>query len=236
MSRDATRQYSLKSRGSMFDMLHGRACAMAERGDQDGCNDICRLLLEHNDLDNDYKARCHLFLGQGQDDYLWHAQQAVSLYENLIMNPRGTMGTKATPSNAVRDQIALLIQARTNLHHAEEDYEVVRANYERQAQDFRNYYQRNPTEDELRNAQLERHDRESDAYRIARDPPRQLTVRNPSDEMLVDDDYRFPSSPPPSSPSNYRKGVKQFSTGQVRPDTPMPSSPPEVVMTTVHDQ
>lgn len=57
MSRDATRQYSLKSRGSMFDMLHGRACAMAERGDQDGCNDICRLLLEHNDLDNDYKVQ-----------------------------------------------------------------------------------------------------------------------------------------------------------------------------------
>lgn len=107
-----------------------------------------------------------MVLGQSKDNYLWHAEQAVETLENLyVVRPGSSYSGKQPPNEEqLQVQARLLSAAKDLLAVAQEDYAKNRTDFEHQFQEFREYYGREPTKEELVKADWDAHCQEAQTY------------------------------------------------------------------------
>ncbi|THX13825.1 hypothetical protein D6D13_03419 [Aureobasidium pullulans] len=113
---------------------------------------IFSLLLDYADLSDYHRADCHRILSLGEDNFLWHAERAVDLYENLFVVRPGSSYTGEFPptEKAIRAQNILLGLAKESLESARKDTAEIKADYEAQHRAFLTNHGRKPTDEEIR--------------------------------------------------------------------------------------
>ncbi|THY64597.1 hypothetical protein D6C97_02640 [Aureobasidium pullulans] len=154
--------YELSARGRIFDGLFERANDHFDRDEFDESERLCHLLLDYPDLGDYHKAGCHRILSLGEDNFLWHAQQAVELYENLFtVRPGGSYSGKVPPTQAELDaQQTLLNLAKKCLAQASKDHNDLQVDYKFQHHALWQKHWRKPTREELIVAHHLRHNKQ----------------------------------------------------------------------------
>ncbi|THZ00145.1 hypothetical protein D6C93_03762 [Aureobasidium pullulans] len=107
-------------------------------------------------------CRCHRILSLGEDNFLWHAQQAVELYENLFtVRPVCSYSGKIPPTQAELDaQKTLLNLAKKCLAQASKDHNDLQVDYKFQHHALLQKHWRKPTREELVVAHHLRHNKQ----------------------------------------------------------------------------
>ncbi|THY58151.1 hypothetical protein D6C97_04518 [Aureobasidium pullulans] len=148
----STENVEMDNRSRIFCDLFMKANDYFDNNEFEESRRIFSLLLDYADLSDYHRAGCHRILSLGEDNFLWHAERAVDLYENLFVVRPGSSYTGEFPptEKAIRAQNILLGLAKESLESARKDTAEIKADYEAQHRAFLTNHGRKPTDEELR--------------------------------------------------------------------------------------
>jgi len=115
------------------------------------CFEICLHILWYAETCDLHKALCHFMLAHGEEHFLYHAREAVDLFENMFVVRPGSSWQEgmAAPSEKVqRRNNEYLELARAALRRAEIDTEIIEKDYQEQKRKFFAYHGRYATNTE----------------------------------------------------------------------------------------
>ncbi|THW45786.1 hypothetical protein D6D22_03363 [Aureobasidium pullulans] len=147
----STENVEMDNRSRIFCDLFMKANDYFDNNEFEESRRIFSLLLDYADLSDYHRAGCHRILSLGEDNFLWHAERAVDLYENLFVVRPGSSYTGEFPptEKAIRAQNILLGLAKESLESARKDTAEIKADYEAQHRAFLTNHGRKPTDEEL---------------------------------------------------------------------------------------
>ncbi|OBW68372.1 MAG: Uncharacterized protein AUREO_015490 [Aureobasidium pullulans] len=147
----STENVEMDNRSRIFCDLFMKANDYFDNNEFEESYRIFSLLLDYADLSDYHRAGCHRILSLGEDNFLWHAERAVDLYENLFVVRPGSSYTGEFPptEKAIRAQNILLGLAKESLESARKDTAEIKADYEAQHRAFLTNHGRKPTDEEL---------------------------------------------------------------------------------------
>ncbi|THZ02347.1 hypothetical protein D6C92_00625 [Aureobasidium pullulans] len=147
----STENVEMDNRSRIFCDLFMKANDHFDNNEFEESYRIFSLLLDYADLSDYHRAGCHRILSLGEDNFLWHAERAVDLYENLFVVRPGSSYTGEFPptEKAIRAQNILLGLAKESLESARKDTAEIKADYEAQHRAFLTNHGRKPTDEEL---------------------------------------------------------------------------------------
>ncbi|THW73641.1 hypothetical protein D6D19_05486 [Aureobasidium pullulans] len=149
-----TENVEMDNRSRIFCDLFMKANDYFDNNEFEESRRIFSLLLDYADLSDYHRAGCHRILSLGEDNFLWHAERAVDLYENLFVVRPGSSYTGEFPptDKAIRAQNILLGLAKESLESARKDTAEIKADYEAQHRAFLANHGRKPTDEELQSS------------------------------------------------------------------------------------
>ncbi|KEQ92821.1 hypothetical protein AUEXF2481DRAFT_7187 [Aureobasidium subglaciale EXF-2481] len=121
--------YETSAREHVFRSLFKRASDSFDSEDFEESERLCRLLLNYADLSIYHQAGCHRILSLGDENFLWHAEQAVNLYEQLFYPDGEALADHLLSDVQVRKRNDILQHAYSNLAQAEQDHFEIRCDY-----------------------------------------------------------------------------------------------------------
>ncbi|THZ96130.1 hypothetical protein D6C82_07253 [Aureobasidium pullulans] len=150
----STENVEMDNRSRIFCDLFMKANDYFDNNEFEESYRIFSLLLDYADLSDYHRAGCHRILSLGEDNFLWHAERAVDLYENLFVVRPGSSYTGEFPptEKAIRAQNILLGLAKESLESARKDTAEIKADYEAQHRAFLTNHGRKPTDEELQSS------------------------------------------------------------------------------------
>ncbi|KAG9661896.1 hypothetical protein KCU95_g6266, partial [Aureobasidium melanogenum] len=149
--------YETSAREYVFRSLFKRASDSFDTEDYEESERLCRLLLTYTDLSTFHKAGCHRMLSLGDKDFLWHAEQALNLYQQLFYPDGESTGDHLLSDSQLEARNNILEDARRNLCQAEKDHVEIECDYAERIERFRAIYGCEPTAKDVSRACLYRH-------------------------------------------------------------------------------
>lgn len=215
--------------GDVFSGLYRHTWDLHERGELEESFDLARRLLTYAKLGDFHRAGLHFILGGSSQDYVWHSERALYLYQNLyVVRPGGTFdGSKEPDQQCLEDQKYFIAQSQDMLDKAKKTQARIDAKFERDMKRYRDYYGQNPTAEQLIEADMARTSEATDAYFASVDEILEkqydmpLVALEPDSENDEDDNkISWPTfglpTPPDSQPKNLFPGSSQGSASQPR--------------------
>ncbi|KAI5198342.1 hypothetical protein E4T38_07532 [Aureobasidium subglaciale] len=158
--------YETSAREHVFRSLFKRASDSFDSEDFEESERLCRLLLNYADLSIYHQAGCHRILSLGDENFLWHAEQAVNLYEQLFYPDGEALADHLLSDVQVRKRNDILQHAYSNLAQAEQDHFEIRCDYMERYDRFKAIFGCTPAKSDVSAICLYRH---SQRYRLAID-------------------------------------------------------------------
>ncbi|KAH0338981.1 hypothetical protein KCU81_g7361, partial [Aureobasidium melanogenum] len=149
--------YETSAREYVFRSLFKKASDSFDAENYDESERLCRLLLTYTDLSTFHKAGCHRMLSLGDQDFLWHAEQALELYQHLFYPNGESTGDYLLSDSQLEARNNILEDARRNLSQAEQDHVEIQCDFAERVERFRAIYGYEPTAKDVSRACLNRH-------------------------------------------------------------------------------
>ncbi|CAD0114342.1 unnamed protein product, partial [Aureobasidium uvarum] len=149
--------YETSAREYVFRSLFKKASDSFDAEEYEESEGLCRLLLSYTDLSIFHKAGCHRILSLGDTDFLWHAEQALNLYEQLFYPDGESTGDHLLSDAQLETRNNILEDVHKNFAQAERDHVEIQCDYTERCERFEAIYGHHPTAKDVSKARLDRH-------------------------------------------------------------------------------